>query len=48
MSVNGEFKIKGWCSVRIHLHGLIEGDESVCHEVILSVKRDGKLTKTDE
>ncbi len=31
----------------IHLHGLIEGDESVCPEVILSVNRDGNLTETD-
>lgn len=40
----------GWCELgchSFHLHGLIEGDVSVCPEVILSVKRDGNLTETD-
>lgn len=45
-----DFKLMGWQELGCftsHLHGLIEGDESVHPEMILSVKRDGKLTETD-
>lgn len=50
LTPNNEFKIMGWCELgylTIHLFGLIKGHESICPEVILSVRREGNLTETD-